>query len=122
MNAYGDVHMKKLSSFVLGAGLAIASIGMAHADSTVGGTWKLSVGVNDAPCTLTLTPDASSTEGTIASGADCPAGLYAVSTWKVAGNGIELYNGGELVAFLKPKGDNFVGKRFADGRQVALSR
>jgi len=115
--------MIKLTSLVFGAGLALASIGLAHADGTVGGAWKLTVGVNDAPCTLTLTPDASGTAGTIASGADCPSSLFTVANWKAAGASIELYSaGGELVAALKPKGDSYVGTRFADGRKLALSR
>ena len=115
--------MTKLTSLIFGAGLALASIGLAHADTTVGGAWKLTVGVNDAPCTLTFTPDSSGTAGTVASGADCPAGLFTVETWKIAGSSIELYApGNNLVAALKPKGDSYVGSRIADGRKVALSR
>ena len=55
--------MTKLTSLALGAGLALASVGFAHAaDSTaVTGAWTLTVGAYDAPCTLTLTPDASRT-------------------------------------------------------------
>jgi len=116
--------MTKLTSLALGAGLALASIGFAHAQSnTVTGPWTLTVGSYDAPCTLTLTPDASGTAGTIASGQDCPTGLNAVSTWKSAGNGVQLYSGsGDLIAWLKPKGDTFVGTRFSDGKKLALNR
>ncbi len=115
--------MIRLTSLVFGAGLALASIGMAHADGAVGGSWKLTVGVNDAPCTLTLTPDASGTAGTIASGADCPSGLYTVADWKAVGSHIELYTAnGELAAVLKAKGDSYVGTRIADGRKLALDR
>ena len=115
--------MNKLRSFALGAALALTSIGIAHADGTVGGAWKLTVGVTDDPCTLTLTPDASGTAGTIASGSDCPSYLYQATAWKVAGSGIQLYAGsGELIASLKPHGDSYVGTRFADGRKLALSR
>ena len=114
--------MNRLTSLVFGVGLALVSIGMAHAEGATG-AWKLTVGVNDVPCTLTLTANASGTAGSIASGADCPSGLYTVSNWKAAGNGIELYSdSGELIASLKPKGDSFVGTRFADGRKLALNR
>ncbi|HTW34939.1 MAG TPA: AprI/Inh family metalloprotease inhibitor [Rhizomicrobium sp.] len=116
--------MTKLTSLVLGAGLALTSIGFAYADgTTVAGAWTLTVGSYDAPCTLTLTPDASGTAGTIASGADCPTGLNAVATWKTAGNGVQLYAGsGDLIAWLKPKGDTYVGTRFSDGKKLALNR
>jgi Protease inhibitor Inh len=116
--------MTKLTSLALGAGLALASIGFAHADGTsVAGAWTLTVGAYDAPCTLTLTPDASGSAGTIASGADCPTGLNAVTTWKQAGNSVQLYAGsGTLVAWLKPKGDAYVGTRYSDDKKVALNR
>jgi hypothetical protein len=116
--------MTKLTSLALGAGLALASIGFAQAQSnTVAGAWTLTVGAYDAPCTLTLTPDTSGAGGTIASGQDCPTGLNAVSTWKTNGTGVQLYAGtGDLVAWLKPKGDTYVGTRFSDGKKLALNR
>jgi hypothetical protein len=110
--------MTKLTSLAFGAALALASIGIAHADGTVDGAWKLTVGAYDAPCTLNL-----ATDGSIAAGADCPTGLNTVATWKTTGNGIQLYSGsGDLVASLKPKGDSYIGTRFTDGRKLALSR
>ncbi len=115
--------MTKLTSLAFGAALALASIGAAHADGTVSGAWKLTVGTTDAPCTLTLTPNDSGVGGSIEMGADCPSGLNTVTTWKVAGNGVQLYAGtGDLVASLKPKGDVYVGTRLTDGRKLALSR
>jgi len=116
--------MTKLTSLALGAGLALASIGFAHAaDATVTGAWTLTVGAYDAPCTLTLAPDATGTAGSITSGADCPTGLNAVSLWKTTGAGVQLYtNSGELVASLKPKGDTYVGTCFSDGKKLALNR
>src|SRR5215472_950165 len=116
--------MTKLTSLALGAGIALASIGFAHAqDSKVAGSWTLTVGVNDAPCTLTLTPDASGEAGAVASGKDCPSGLNTIQTWKTSGTGIQLYAGtGDLIAWLKPKGDTYVGTRFADGKKLALNR
>lgn len=107
----------------LGFALALFTIGLARADETVSGAWKLSVGVNDAPCTVTLTPDASGDAGVVSSGSDCPGGLNVLATWKTAGRGIQLYSGtGDLVVWLNPKGDDFVGNRISDGRKVALSR
>lgn len=115
--------MTKLTSLALGAGLALATIASAHAQSTVDGAWKLAVGVSDAPCTLTLTSDASGTAGTVAEGENCPGGLNTIATYKVTGNGIQLYAGtGDLLAWLKPKDGSFVGMRYADSRKLTLSR
>ena len=115
--------MTKLTSLALGAGLALASISFAHADEAVSGAWKLTVGINDAPCTLTLTPDSSGAAGSVSSGADCPSGLNTIQTWKTSGSGIQLYAGtGDLIAWLKPQGGAFVGTRFADGKKLALNR
>lgn len=115
--------MTKLASIVLGAGLAFASIGLAHADGTVAGAWKVTIGVNDAPCTLTLTTNDSATGGAIAPGSDCPGNLSSVTAWKLSGSSIQIYaGGGELVAWLKPQGDSYVGTRVEDGRKLALSR
>jgi len=117
--------MTKLTSLALGASLALASIGFAHAaDATsVAGSWTLTVGSFDAPCVLTLTPDQSGVAGTIQSGNDCPTGLNTVTNWKTSGSSIQLYGGGgDLVAWLKPKGDTYVGTRVIDGRKLALSR
>lgn len=115
--------MTKLRSLFLGAGLALVSIGLAHADSSVAGAWKFTVGVNGTPCTLTLTPDASGAAGTVAAGADCAGGLNAVTTWSAVNNNIQLFSGaGDLVASLKLKGDIYAGTRYSDGRKVAMSR
>jgi hypothetical protein len=115
--------MTKLTSLALGAGLALASIGFAHAEGTVTGPWTLTVGVNDAPCTLTLTADQDGNAGPIGTGDNCPSGLNTVTSWKSIGNTIQLYSGsGELVAMLKAKGDTYVGTRILDGRKLALSR
>jgi len=81
--------MTRLTSWILGATIALASIYAAHAADSVGGAWKLTVGLNDAPCTLTLTPDDSGTAGAISAGSDCPSGLDAVSTFKTVGSGLQ---------------------------------
>lgn len=123
LNDDGDIHMTKINSLVFGAALALASIGLAHAQDTVAGAWKLTVGVNGAPCTLTLTTNPAGTGGAIESGADCPSGLNSVTTWKSVDNHIQLLSGtGDLVASLSLKGDSYAGTRFTDGRKVALSR
>ena len=110
--------MTKISSLLFGAALALSTVVLAHASPTATGTWKLSVGANDAPCTLTLA-DA----GTVNEPADCDNGLASVSSWKAVGSSIQLYAaGGELVAWLKPKGDAYAGTRISDGRPIALDR
>lgn len=115
--------MKRLTAIAFGVGLALASISLAQAQQTVTGPWKLTVGAYDAPCTLTLTPDASGTSGAVATGENCPTGLFAVAKWRSNGYGVELYSaGGELIASLRASGANYVGTRVADGRKLALSR
>lgn len=113
--------MNKLSSLALGAVVAFATIGLAHAaDSAAVGTWKLSTGVADAPCMVTLAADpAVSDAGTITSTGDCNG--TTVGRWHQA-NGLQLLsNNGTLVAWLRPKGDVYEGTRLSDGRKVALS-
>jgi hypothetical protein len=113
--------MTKLSSLLLGAAVAFATIGMAQADAQVTGTWKLSTGVADAPCTVTLAADANSpTAGTAVSTGDCNG--TNVGRWSAVGSSLQLMSGnGELVAWLKPKGDAYEGSRVSDGRKVALA-
>jgi hypothetical protein len=110
--------MNKFHSIALGGALAFGLIGLAHADATPTGAWKLTVGVADAPCTLTLADG-----GAVTNSGDCTNGGAAVGQWKQVGSKLELLQGnGELVAFLQAKGDSYEGKRVSDGRVVALAR
>jgi hypothetical protein len=113
--------MTKLNALFLGSALALGLIGLAHADSTQPtGAWKLSTGVNDAPCVVTLTADTADA-GPVASTGDCNG--TDVGHWKTVGSTLQLSTpGGELIAFLRPNGDTYVGKRVSDGRVVALAR
>jgi len=113
--------MTKLSSLLLGAAVAFATIGQAQADAQVAGTWKLSTGAADAPCTVTLSADASLTNaGTATSAGDCNG--TEVAHWKTVGPSLQLLSGnGELVAWLKPQGDTYQGSRTSDGRKIALA-
>jgi hypothetical protein len=112
--------MNKLSALALGAGLALASISLAYADSAVTGAWKLSVGTQDDPCTVTLSAD-QDTAGSATSTGDCN-GVY-VGHWKTVGSSLQLLSAnGTLVAWLKPEGGAYEGKRVSDGRAVALNR
>jgi hypothetical protein len=113
----------KLRTLTLAAALSLASAGMAHADGAVTGAWKLSIGTNDAPCTLTLTADAVGTAGPAAPAGDCQYGLSVISHWKTVGPTLQLYApSDELIAWLKPKGDAYEGSRISDGRKLALNR
>jgi len=115
--------MITVRSLALAAGLSFAAAGAAHADGAVTGTWKLSIGVNDAPCTLNLVADDSGTAGQAAPSADCGDGLANITHWKATGRGIQLYSASdELVAWLNPKADTFVGNRLSDGKKLALNR
>ncbi|MGD0191090.1 MAG: AprI/Inh family metalloprotease inhibitor [Rhizomicrobium sp.] len=110
--------MTKLSSLLIGATLALSTVALAHAAPAVTGSWKLSVGVNDAPCLLTLT-DA----GGVSSSSDCDQNLAGVTHWKAIGPSLQLYSpNGELLAMLNARGDSFYGTRTADGRRVELDR
>jgi hypothetical protein len=110
--------MTKISSLALGAALALSTVAFAHADPAVTGTWKLTVGVNDAPCTLTLAEAGNATPS-----ADCGSGVSSIGYWKSVGPSLQLYApGGELVAWLKPKGEAYAGTRTSDGRRVELDR
>jgi hypothetical protein len=114
--------MTKLRTLTLAAALSFASVAIAHADG-VTGAWKLSIGTNDAPCTLTFTADAVGNAGPAAPSGDCQNGLASISHWKAVGSTLQLYSGSdELVAWLKPKGDAYAGSRISDGRQLALNR
>lgn len=104
------------------AGLALAGISIAHADTTLTGAWKLAFG-SAAPCSLTLTADASPTAGTAAPGSDCTGAAADIGHWKARGNSIQLMTpAGDIVAWLKPSGDAYAGSRVDDGRKVALTR
>jgi hypothetical protein len=110
--------MSKLHSIALGGAFALGLIGMAHAaDATVAGSWKLTVGKADAPCTLTLADG-----GDVTNAGNCTNGGDNVGHWKAVGTGVQLSsNSGELIAWLHPKGDGYDGKRVADGRELALA-
>jgi hypothetical protein len=113
--------MTKLSSLALGAGIALASISLAHADP-VTGNWKLSVGVNDDPCVVTLAADAGNdSAGTATSAGDCNG--VSFQDWKTVGDRLQLQQAnGTLIAFLHAKDGGFEGKRVSDGKLVALNR
>ena len=114
--------MSRLSAIALGAGVAFASIGLAHADPAVTGAWKLSVGVNDDPCVVTLATDpGSDTAGTASSTGDCNG--VAFQHWKTIGERLQLnQSNGTLVASLHAKDGAWEGKTVADNKLVALSR
>jgi hypothetical protein len=114
--------MTKTRSLILGAAVAFATIGLAHADpASVTGTWKLSTGIADDPCTVTLTADDAGNAGPASSAGDCNG--TNVAHWRTVGSSLQLLsNNDSLVAWLKPDGDTYKGKRIEDGRAVALNR
>ncbi len=110
--------MTKLSSLLVGMTLALSTVALAHAAPAVTGTWKLSVGANDAPCTLTLADTGSATPSP-----DCDHNASTITSWKTVGTNLQLYSpNGELIAYLNPRGDAYMGSRTADGRRVELDR
>jgi len=115
--------MSNLRSLALAAVLSLGTSALAHADGTVTGSWKLSIGVDDAPCTLNLVAGPTATAGDATPSSDCTEGLAAIAHWKASGRGIQLYSANdELVAWLNPKADAYVGNRLSDGRKIALNR
>jgi Protease inhibitor Inh len=114
--------VSRLSSVTLGAVVALASIGLAHAGPSVTGSWKLSVGANDDPCVVTLAADpGSDAAGVARSTGDCNG--VSFEHWRTVGDKLQLQrNNGTLVAWLRPNGNAFEGKRISDGKTVALNR
>jgi hypothetical protein len=115
--------MAKLTSLILGAGVALASIALAHADpAAVTGAWKLSVGVNDDPCVVTLAAGAASeTAGTASATGDCNGVTF--QHWNATSGKLQLQeNNGTLVASLHAKDGAWEGKTISDGKLVALNR
>lgn len=109
--------MNTIRALSVVAGLALAGISIAQADTTLVGAWKLTTGAS-APCTLTLADD-----GAAAPGTDCAGGLDAIGHWKTVGTKLQLLSpSGNLVASLKPNGASYEGTRVEDGRKVALTR
>ncbi|HEY2444207.1 MAG TPA: AprI/Inh family metalloprotease inhibitor [Rhizomicrobium sp.] len=116
--------MTRLSALAIGALLAFSTVALAHADETVTGAWKLSIGENDAPCTLTLaSDDAAPNAGTATPSADCAGGLNEIGRWKASHSGLQLFSpSGDMVAWLKAKDGAYEGSRLSDGRKLALNR
>jgi hypothetical protein len=115
--------MAKLTSIALGAGVALASIALAYADPTAPtGAWKLSVGVNDDPCVVTLTADpAVETAGSASATGDCNG--VGFQHWKEIGTKLQLeQSNGTLVASLHAKDGAWEGKTISDNKLVALNR
>jgi len=115
--------MTRLTSFVIGALLALSTIALAQVEP-IAGVWRLSVGKSDARCSLTLASDPSNDHAGVASpSADCATGLQAISRWRQIPSGIELLSpAGGLVAQLKDRNGGFEGPRFTDGKMLALNR
>lgn len=115
--------MTRLSALAIGAALAFSTVALAHADPTMAGAWKLSIGENDAPCTLTLAPDETvGTAGIATSSSDCEGGLNTIGRWKATPTGLQLFSpSGDLVAWLKSRDGSYEGSRLSDGRKLALN-
>jgi poly(3-hydroxybutyrate) depolymerase len=124
LNDKGDIHMTKLSALAIGALVAFSTVALARAEEPVTGVWKLSVGENDAPCTLTLASDPTlATAGIATPSTDCAGGLTTIGRWKATASGLQLYSpSGDLVASLREKNGAYQGSRFSDGRKLALDR
>jgi len=116
--------MTKISAIALGALLALSTVALASAEEPVTGVWKLSVGANDAPCTLTFASDPlSGLEGTATPSSDCASGLNEIGRWKATPSGLQLYSpSGDMVGRLKAKDGAYEGARISDGRKLALDR
>ncbi|HEX4081291.1 MAG TPA: AprI/Inh family metalloprotease inhibitor [Rhizomicrobium sp.] len=116
--------MTRLTSLAIGALIAFSTVALASAEQPVTGAWKLSVGENDAPCTLTLSSDSNvGTAGVALPSSDCVGGLNEIGRWKATGSGLQLFSpSGDMVAWLKEKNGTFEGSRLSDGKKLALDR
>ena len=116
--------MTKIGSFAIGVLLAFSTVALASAEQPVTGVWKLSVGENDAPCTLTLASDPNlATAGTASASSDCVSGLNDIGRWKATPMGLQLFSpSGDMVAWLKAKNGAYEGTRLSDGKRLALDR
>jgi hypothetical protein len=116
--------MTRLTSLAIGALVAFSTVALASAEQPVTGDWKLSVGENDAPCTLTLSSDSGvGTAGVASPSSDCVGGLNEIGRWKATGSGLQLFSpSGDMVAWLKEKNGTFEGSRLSDGKKLALDR
>jgi hypothetical protein len=113
--------MMRLSAFWLLAGLAFA-MPAAHA-APAAGAWEMAIGVRAQPCPVTLKADQGGDSGTIAPAPRCGASTAEVARWRTSPGGVTLLSAsGELLAFLKPEGDSYVGNRYEDSRKVVLRR
>lgn len=114
--------MSKFSSVAVGAAIALTSIAFAHADPSAAGNWKLSVGVNDDPCIVTLAADSGvDYSGSATQNGDCMG--VSFQRWKATGRSLLLsQSNGTAIALLHAKGDAFEGKEISDNRTVALNR
>lgn len=116
--------MTRLRALALGAALAFSTVALARAGEPVTGTWKLSIGENDAPCTLTLAADETvETAGIATPSSDCARGLNTIGRWKATPSGLQLLSpSGDMVAWLKEKNGIYQGPRLSDGEKLALNR
>src|SRR5215469_15738221 len=115
--------MTKISALALGALLALSTVALAHAQDSIAGAWKLSIGATD-PCMLTLSTDpATSTAGLVTPSTECPGGLNTIGRWKQTGTGLQLLSpSGDMIAWLRGKDGSYKGSRLADGQRLALDR
>jgi hypothetical protein len=116
--------MTKISAAALGVLLAFSTVALGHAAEPVTGLWKLSIGVNDDPCTLSLAADpASPTAGMVTPSTDCAGGLNTIGRWNETPAGLQLFSpSGDMVAWLKEKNGSYHGSRVSDGQKLALDR
>jgi hypothetical protein len=116
--------MTKISAMALGTLLAFSTVALARAEQPVTGLWKLSIGVNDDPCKLSLAGDPTSqTAGVVTPSSDCVGGLNTIGRWKATPTGLQLFSpSGDMIAWLKEKNGSYQGSRLSDGQKLALDR
>lgn len=115
--------MTKTASLAIGGLLALSTVALAHAQDSLAGAWKLSIGATD-PCMLTLSADpATSAAGAVVPSAECPSGLNTIGRWKQTQTGLQLLSpSGDMIAWLKEKNGSYQGSRLTDGQRLALDR
>jgi hypothetical protein len=115
-------NMTKIGFTGLLASFLLAGTVSTQAAPAISGSWKVSIGTAEAPCTVTLTEDASGEAGTASAASECSGAATKIARWSTVASKLTLKSAnGETLAVLHPDGSDFVGKQFADSRKVVLS-
>jgi hypothetical protein len=115
-------NMTKIGFTGLLASLLLAGTVSTQAAPLAAGSWNVSIGTAEAPCTVTLAQDQSGEAGTASAASECTGAATQIARWSTVASKLMLKSAnGSTLAVLHPDGTNFVGTQCADSRKVVLS-